>query len=375
MATNLTSAIKQARDSNGRFASKAPPKKKPVKKQKFNTPIGKVPDKLTNQVGFILDCSGSMATKFQHLVDSYNRQIDKLREESLKTGQKTYVTLCCFGSTNVFMYKYVPVQNVKPLQRHEIRDLGMTALRDAVGVVINDFLGVKTDKNTSFLLITLTDGLENQSYKVSTQELTRLVREQTAKDTWSFTFQVPDQHSKTSLNSYGVPLDNINVWETTVEGLKETEGKTSGGITSYMTQRSLGKTKVNNFYTDLSKVSPATIAKKLDDVSSDFKLLEVTKETPIKEFVETKTKKEYIIGSTYYLLYKKERVQAKKQVLVLDKKTNEIFGGEQARTLIGLPLNTECNVTPYNHSGYDIFIASTSVNRVLGRGTKVLVKK
>jgi hypothetical protein len=41
--------------------------------------------------------------------------------------------------------------------------------------------------------------------------------------------------------------------------------------------------------------------------------------------------------------------------------------------MIGLPANADAKVEPGNHANYDIFVQSTSVNRKLPRGTKLIV--
>jgi hypothetical protein len=57
---------------------------------------------------------------------------------------------------------------------------------------------------------------------------------------------------------------------------------------------------------------------------------------------------------------------------ILDKETNAIYGGTQARQLIGCPMNTSFKIKPGNLADYEIYIKSTSVNRKLVPGTKVL---
>jgi hypothetical protein len=373
MPTNLKTAVKQARDKNGRFLSNKnqpkPLKKKPVKK---NPVVKKT--QLVNYVCFVLDKSSSMQHLSSTLIKNYNDQINKLREESLKTGQITYVSLVTFSSRDriLFEYKYVPVEQVKPLT--SFVTIGMTALRDAVKDAIDDFRQVKVVNGVSFLLITLTDGYENNS-STTALDLKNLVNTVQSTDLWTLTFQTPDEAGKNSLVQTGVPAGNINVWDTTEQGLEETIMRTSGGTANYLSARSLGKTSLKTFYSDVSNLTSGDL-KKLSDVSGEFTVLDVPKETPIRDLVESKLGIGfYTAGCAYYELTKKEVLQSGKSVLLLDKLTGKVYGGAQARQLLGIPLNTECKVEPLNHGSYRIFVKSTSFNRILVRGTKLLVRK
>ncbi len=59
----------------------------------------------------------------------------------------------------------------------------------------------------------------------------------------------------------------------------------------------------------------------------------------------------------------------------MEKGKKAIWGGKEARHLIGLPDDKDAKVTAGNMSNYDIFIQSTSVNRILVRGTKLIWDK
>lgn len=70
---------------------------------------------------------------------------------------------------------------------------------------------------------------------------------------------------------------------------------------------------------------------------------------------------------------KPEKVQGSKKVLLVEKGKPEVWAGSQARQMIGLPIAADAKVEPGNHANYDIFVQSTSVNRKLPRGTKIIV--
>jgi hypothetical protein len=95
----------------------------------------------------------------------------------------------------------------------------------------------------------------------------------------------------------------------------------------------------------------------------------------IKEFVEENTNQPYRLGDAFYQLSKTEKIQAGKDLMIMEKGKRGIWAGSEARELVGIPKGAAGKVTPGNHSNFDIFVQSTSTNRKLVRGTRVLVRK
>jgi hypothetical protein len=58
--------------------------------------------------------------------------------------------------------------------------------------------------------------------------------------------------------------------------------------------------------------------------------------------------------------------------MVMDKKTKKVYGGEEARNLLGLP-DMEVRVKPDFNPDFKIFVQSTSTNRKLVGNTQVLL--
>ena len=178
---------------------------------------------------------------------------------------------------------------------------------------------------------------------------------------------------------YGLGAGNIQEWETTEKGLYEAEVVTTSGLFNYYQNRSVGGQSIKNFYdvkVDLSKVSNLTKQPGLTDLSQNFKKLYITRECSSKDICDEQGIK-YKPGILYYELSKTEKVQPNKEVLVSEKGKASIYGGSEARHLIGLPDNQYAKVNPFNLSKYKIFIQSNagSGNRVLVRGTEVLISK
>lgn len=250
---------------------------------------------------------------------------------------------------------------------------------DGVGLSIKElqnFVKHQTGDN-SCMIIAITDGEENSSGKFNKISLPKLINEVEAEGNWTVAVQVPKGHYKRQLvQNFNIAEGNIREWEQTIAGVQETEQVTSRAIGTYFQGRSTGQRSTKKLFevtTDLSQVTKRDIKANLVDMKNQFKAFVVPKEEVVKEFVERKTRKNYVLGSTYYQLMKTEKVQPQKQILIVEKGKDEVWGGQEARDLIGLPPGVEAKVIPGNHSKYDIYVQSTSVNRKLPRGTKVLL--
>ncbi len=271
------------------------------------------------------------------------------------------------------VYENTPIADVKPFDNY--KPYGMTALFDGVLKAIQrlEEFG-KPTKDSAFLVMVVTDGDENASH-YKTEAIAKM-QELQATGKWTFTFQVPKGAKASFVNRFNIPEGNVSEWEQTAEDTKEVAKDLDVGTQSYMDVRSKGGTATLGFFTtDASKVTATKLKRNLDEVTSGFRSLKVEKEQPIRDFVQEKTKKVYVIGSAYYQLMKEEKIQPQKDILIQKKDDKKIYGGDNARTMIGLPVGEHAKVAPGNHSNFDIFVKSTSVNRKLVRGTTLLLDK
>jgi hypothetical protein len=93
----------------------------------------------------------------------------------------------------------------------------------------------------------------------------------------------------------------------------------------------------------------------------------------IGPFVEKKTRTAYQRGSAFYELVKTEKaVQASKLIVIRNRRDGAVYAGQSARDLLGLPTQGTIKLSPGDHGDWEIFIQSTSSNRHLPVGSKVL---
>lgn len=318
---------------------------------------------MKNYFSLIIDQSGSMSHLSKEVIQMVNDTINDLKSNSLKYNQETYLTLVVFANTARIIYSNIEISKVQKFSQYYPN--GLTALFDGVLFAINE---MKDNNLDSYCLITYTDGAENSSNITTLKNIGKILIDKQKTDRWSFIFNLPPNSLKDFCAKWNIPNDNVREWTNDKFGIENTYRAVSQGINNYYQARSVGKKSVSNFFADLSKIDSKDLGK-LQDVSRQYKVYQVDKECAVKDFVEEKTKKPYVLGCAYYQLYKKELVQGNKDILIMEKGKKKIYSG---RSLLNIPKD-DVKLDPYDLSKYLIFVQSTSVNRKLARGTKVII--
>ena len=138
------------------------------------------------------------------------------------------------------------------------------------------------------------------------------------------------------------------------------EGRMSRGLDKMfgaMLKRAPAKSFGN---TDLRAVSPGR-----------FQVLDVDRDCAIKEFVQEQGAT-FKKGRGFYEFTKTETIQGYKEIVLMDKKTGDMFEGKAARDMLGLPEDSTARIKPTALDKYSVFVQSTSVNRKLIGKTKFL---
>lgn len=343
---------------------------------------------MKNYIGISRDHSGSMGSITQAAARDYNNNIQAIKDNTIKENQDTIISVvkCGVGRMGDIVREVVnsSVTTLKKLDENYgyIADGGSTPLFDSIGELIELFEKAPdaNDKTVSFVVMAITDGVDNASTKWK-RTLGRKIAQLQLTDRWTFIFRVPRpdyyHNYKQDLVNMGIPAGNILEWEQTDRGVEVASAATNQAFEQFYAARSKGATSTKNFYTtDMSKVSKQTVKAKLVNITNEVQFLNVTSRDngeQIRAFVEKKRKKPMTRGASFYQLTKTEsKIQDYKQIAIRDKKTQVVYSGAQARSMLGLPYNGTVKVVPGNHGAYDIFIQSTSVNRKLVEGTQVM---
>lgn len=350
--------------------------------------------KKINHLVLVVDKSGSMSGREKDVKRFVNKWIDDNKELANKFGQETYISIINYSYQPEVIVKTTNINNVGRYDKYSVGGMTATFEAQANAITILDSIPILQGEDVSFVVNHITDGEENQSwggpyYSDYTKNLKWVIDsmiERQSRGNWTFTFLLPPGcYKQKFINDYKIEAGNIRVWDNTEEGIKEAEAATTSGLFAYYGARSIGGQSVKNFYetvqVDLSAIGNlSNVAKQqgLKNLAGDYSKVSVPRECSTKELVEDIEKcGKYRAGMVFYELTKKEKIQPSKEVLVMEKGKPAIYGGAEARHLIGLPDGKYARVDPFNMSKYKIFVRSNAGggNRVLVRGTEALIKK
>lgn len=327
--------------------------------------------RLINHVALVLDASWSMKHLRQSVVRVADEQIKHLAKRSEELSQETRVSIYYFGETTIECLIF----DMDVMRLPSIADLydvlyENTSLIDATLKSQND---LKTTSQLygdhAFLTFVLTDGQENRSRHAKT-ELANYIK--AMEDNWSIGFLVPDRNGVDWMNKLGVLTESVAIWDTTsVAGLNAAASSIRSATDNFMTARAKGVRGTRSvFSTGADAVNTTTVQSNLNYLTGVKKYL-VNEDSRIDDFV-TEYHGYYNPGMAFYELTKSETIQPNKKILIVDKSNGNVYGGDSARQLIGLP-NMSVRVRPDRNPRYNIFVQSTSLNRKLLAGTRVLV--
>ncbi|GHI90533.1 MULTISPECIES: vWA domain-containing protein [Streptomyces] len=336
-----------------------------------------------NHVALVLDASSSMSRLSGKVVEVADEQIAYLARRSQELDQETRVTVYVFADQVECVIYDKDVLRM-PSLKQMYRVGGMTALLAATLKSQRELAQTaQLYGDHSFLTFVLTDGQENASHRCTDapardpRALVDAVASmiETQEDNWTLAVLVPDQMGRREAMQYGFPKDNVAIWDaTSTQGLQEAGQVIQEATEKFMIGRSKGiRGSRAVFSTGADAVNKDTIkAAGLKPVdSAKYQLVPVTRDAAIRDWV-VESGHTYRTGGAYYQLSKSEKVQPKKQISVLEKKTDRIYTGPEARALLGLP-DVEVRIKPDHNDEFTIFVQSTSVNRKLVPNTRLLL--
>ena len=163
-------------------------------------------------------------------------------------------------------------------------------------------------------------------------------------------------------------------FDTTSRGMSEVGKVIRNTTDNFMNNRASGVRGTKSLFDmNVSNINQKMVAKSLDCLHpGQYRMVNVDANYPIAPFVENITKRSYKLGEAFYQLSKPEKISARKSLCLYDVKSKNVYIGDGARNLLGLP-NHEVKVAPTNHPEFLIFVQSTSVNRKLMPDTKLLI--
>lgn len=333
---------------------------------------------LKTHVGFCIDESGSVRGIIKPLVDSYNKNVDSIRESVLAEGQEASMTALAFGHATLkhrVLYYGQQVQVVEELKVTDLHPSGMTPLFDSLYRMIKK-LEELDDKNpdTTFVISVITDGFENSSKDPGITSALKLMEEKICMDRWTFAFLVPNGHARSFSMKYGIPMGNIQEWDkNTKAGTEEAFIKNAAAFSGYFISKSRGVKSTKSFYSDVSDLTVRKARKALSEITNQVSFVCPRTECQIRNCI-IDAGKEWIKGAAFYQLIKTEkRVHPYKLVALRVKTSGKVYCGQDARDMLGIGQATDTvRLVPGEHGKFDVFIQSTSVNRKILSGSEVM---
>lgn len=326
-------------------------------------------------VAIALDNSGSMDHIRRQAVIAYNAMLKKIRSMEDKEND-VRVSFWTFNGGTVRKYFNRAASSVEDLTLDGYIPSGSTNLYGTVNTMIDELRKMPDEPECAFLLLIVTDGEDTCDYGTGLSQMKSKIASVSSTGRWTIGFQVPDNYVAGFSSRSGVSRDNIFGWSSDSKGIAAATQANEQAIERYAVARKSGATSVSSLYVtaNLKDVSKEEIKKKLVELKN-HRIHTADRDTTTKVFYEYLMNKDYVTGAVYYQLIKKEKIQPHKQVLIVEKGTKSVYGGKEARQMIGLSTTDTATVIPGNLSDYDVFVQSKAPNRKIPRGTKVIINR
>lgn len=331
----------------------------------------------TMNLVILVDASGSMNGHESNVNKILQDQISDIR----KTKPDANISIGSFNSDMMskkfnldYLYNNEKGEDLEDIDPSSYKPDGGTPLNDALLDAISKLETLDT-KTTANLIVVITDGEENTS-KTSTAKIAKMISELRKTDRWTFAIACPALYTTRIEQNYGIPAGCITSWNQTTEGFRDVSRKLTRGTTMSYSNMQTGNLSNVNYFTPDVDLTTKTIKSNLDEVTDQFKLFNVknSDNLTISSFVTSKRMK-FSIGDAYYQLSKPETVQDYKNIVLMKNSTGKLYSGGEIRNLLSIPESGTIKLMPNRNLEYTVYIRSTSWNRKLVPGTKVLVKK
>lgn len=200
----------------------------------------------------VLDESGSMLEDRRTTLSGFNEQLQSLR--SMSAGDhEVFLTLITFNDHVRVIAEKMNVQGFEPLTEQRYYPSGGTALYDAMQEGISRLTSqmVGAGPEDAAIMLTSTDGEENVSRNVKNPDVLKAqIKVLQDSEKYTFTFMGKGDLDRIAA-TYAIPKGNVERYQ----DAHLWSASNSAGFTSYATARSVGQTKMMDFYSEPSNLS------------------------------------------------------------------------------------------------------------------------
>lgn len=198
-------------------------------------------------VAMVLDKSGSMGAIKGATVEGFNHQLQTLRDTSPQGGD-TKTMLTVFDG-EVEVGDLTRLSEMKDLTDKTYCPGGVTAMYDAVGKTIEKIRSEVTDhEDQSYLVVVVSDGMENASREFDGGEIASMVKELQDTGRWTFAYLGANQDLTQVRKSTGMLVNNMASFDATDEGMRRAMYATASATGNYMSARAKNVMRSASFY-------------------------------------------------------------------------------------------------------------------------------
>jgi uncharacterized protein YegL len=160
---------------------------------------------------FVIDSSGSMATKADDVRGGFNAYVAQLREDATSAYRLTAVT---FDTQVATLFTDVTLDQTPSLDEENYRPGGNTALYDALGVSLAELTSAvhkdaKPYGEERVLVIVMTDGEENSSRRFTKEQVVGEMKRREEAGNWTFVYLGADQDAWAAAEGLGFVAGNV----------------------------------------------------------------------------------------------------------------------------------------------------------------------
>lgn len=209
------------------------------------------------KVAFLLDQSGSMGSCRDQAISTFNEQVDTVREKAKEDNHDVTVSLAVFNDKVIKKFFDVEPDYLTKLDKDSYRPGGMTALYDAIMLMVNDLRKSPhaIDPNTSFLLFIVTDGYENASSEASVREVPGLLKELQSTGRWTIMYAGAGHNVTEVVEKLHIPKGNTLQFSTDQQGFSNMRCSSKAAMDGYLSSRTQGVTSSETLFSADGTVS------------------------------------------------------------------------------------------------------------------------
>lgn len=209
--------------------------------------------KQITRIAIVVDRSGSMRSIKDAAAAGLDEQLTTIKLNSDKSDE-TWVTLVRFDHEIDVVFNNKNAKDLETdLGANIVDPRGMTAMNDAVMKAINLLQEKKDTSGTAYLIVVISDGMENSS-ETKSNVLSETIKKLETTGKWTFTFMLSNQDIRNVTSKLGVDFGNVAQFTSTTLDTKHAFGTVSTATANYLSTRSGGVLRSNVFYSSVDSV-------------------------------------------------------------------------------------------------------------------------